>query len=162
MTQFAEVRSWLSDAIERVHEVQPELWTLRVGERARVAQVFLELRALVPRTWDVDCEYNREGIEGDSKRWDRGVLGTPDIVIHHRGLTGPDHNLLVAEFKSDSANLNRSSKDYEKVSAWVRKFKYQVAAVVSLGPSDTVFRPRALWISEEHSSPSPEDLASRN
>lgn len=46
--------------------------------------------------WDVDSDYNREGIEGQPKRRAeersgvRGKLLIPDIIIHKRGPDGPD------------------------------------------------------------------------
>ncbi|MGN7149290.1 hypothetical protein ACTHQ6_09900 [Arthrobacter sp. SAFR-179] len=83
---------------------QPELWNWKVGERARVVEIRFALRGRVPKPWNVDTEWNREGQEGSPKKLHNVPgqdFGTPDLLIHRRGEWGAQNNLLVAEFKNE-------------------------------------------------------------
>ncbi len=150
--------SWLASAIERTYHQNEDLWRFKVGERARVAQIFLQLRYLVPDRWNVDCEYNRHG-ENDPKRQSDTQgrarrYGTPDLIIHRRGVKqGAAGNLLVVELKTDRSNLNARSHDYRKVQYWMNRIEYQYGAVVSLGENLTDFAPKVLWF--DHRLPLP-------
>lgn len=142
----------LAAAVHRVFSDLPELWVYDLGERARVAHVARVLAELLPGEWDVDVEYNRWGTAGEAKRWgaDPERLGTPDLVVHHRGLHGPEHNLLIAEFKNDFSSMTVNSVDVRRVASWVELFKYQVGAVVGFGDTRHTFNPKVIWKSEFH------------
>lgn len=144
---------WISDAIQRVYEQQPELWRWNLGERTRVAEIFVTLRATDPFAgfWQVDLEWNKEGQLGSPKQQQRnpGGIGTPDIVVHHRGESGAHHNLLVAEFKNIHRGGATSIYDLHKVQSWMNRFSYQFGAVVALGPSGHAFGTAARWLHRE-------------
>jgi hypothetical protein len=72
-------------------------------------------------------------------------LGTPDLIIHRRGRSGADHNLLVAEFKNDRRGLTPNSLDSQRVNFWMNEFGYQYGAVISFGASLYTFEPLVLW-----------------
>jgi hypothetical protein len=161
MTDLDEPRLWLRVATRAAYHSSPELWRFGTSERARVGQIFVEIQKIVPSRWAVDIEYNRQGTDGDSKAFDcegSRALGTPDLVIHHRGETGPEHNLLVAEFKNDRRSMSAESRDWKKVVSWMTAFKYQHGAVVSLGKNATDFDPQVIWLNETASDRSPAEL----
>jgi len=54
--------------------------------------------------WDVDCEYNRTGFEDELKRNSDNKYKRPDIVIHKRGYSERENNLLWVEVKVDNAD----------------------------------------------------------
>lgn len=139
-----DVQSWLVDSIDEVVRTQPELWDWNLGERTRVTEIFSSLRTKVPRSWNVDMEWNREGNLGDVKR--RPIrYGTPDIVIHRRGESGPENNLLVAEFKNLHSKRGQD-EDQEKIEDWMDRFGYRFGTVLSLNRnSQGVFVPKGLW-----------------
>jgi hypothetical protein len=96
----------------------PQLDFIAVHERAVTHRLAVHLEVSLVG-WNVDCEYDRDGqdqklLEGISqcsseKKTDR-IL--PDIIVHHRGRSGPENNLLVIEAKKDSA---RDACDHEKL-----------------------------------------------
>jgi hypothetical protein len=107
---------------------------------------------LFPRfpQWDVDCEYNRDGID-DHKVLDlpartqptatdvdaRTVF--PDIIVHRRGQPGAANNLLVVEVKK-SSNKNAAEFVYDRVKLrqFQREFGYQNAYLVVLNTDNTM------------------------
>jgi hypothetical protein len=84
--------------------------------------------------WNVDCEFNRQGPDGDKKRTSTGNLARPDIIVHHRGRVEKEHNLLVIELK-----YKTSDKDSERAREYTappkdrREFQYQFGLTVVLG-----------------------------
>lgn len=141
----ADVQRWLADSMRQVFRTQPELWDWNLGERARVSEILVCLRVKVPIIWNVDIEWNREGKFGGSKQLSIRH-GTPDIVIHRRGESGPQSNLLVTEFKNQHTQRGQD-KDQEKISYWMARFGYRFGAVVSLDRnSQGVFEPKGLWL----------------
>jgi hypothetical protein len=142
---------WLANAIHDIDAQQPELWSWNVGERTRVAEIFLRLRETdpFPGRLQVDTEWNREGRLGNPKQLTPNTnnTGTPDIVLHRRGFSSISDNLLVAEFKNFVPGTATSVSDQEKVELWTTRFSYQLGAVISLGPSGKVFDPAARWLS---------------
>lgn len=139
-------KRWLIDAVQTTGERHAGLWLRNVGERARVAHVFRYLCEVVPATWDVDCEYNREENAPKTSAVNVSGRGTPDIVVHRRGRSGPGNNLLVVEFKNTYSNQRPNSLDIQKVDFWVNEFEYQVGAVVGFGRSGKKFDPKVVWL----------------
>lgn len=146
----AKVMTWVSAAVHEVRAQQPELWSGNLGERARVAEIFVVLRDTDPFEgyWRIDFEWNKEGTQGDSKvqEENNGGIGTPDLIVHHRGKKGRDHNLLVAEFKNVSRLGKTNLTDLNKVKYWMKRFEYRFGAVIALGPGPTVFGPSGRWL----------------
>ena len=90
--------------------------------------------------WNVDCEYNRNGI--DTKKLDslkrrikwndtNGVSVYPDIIIHHRGTK---NNLVVIEAKKSSYTGKNS--DIEKLHAYKNDLGYKFAFKVEFPVGD--------------------------
>ncbi|WP_455834254.1 hypothetical protein [Pseudarthrobacter siccitolerans] len=144
------VSDWLRDAIYRVHREQPELWGQALGERARVGQIFRALYETDPFLggWDIDLEWNREGVHGGPKPQAENTsgYGTPDIAVHHRGKTGPEHNLLIVEFKNALSHGGSNYRDRRKVKWWMAKYSYRFGAVIALGPTLRQFGPTGIWL----------------
>lgn len=82
--------------------------------------------------WDVDCEYNRNGLNPkklktlvkDTKTDDtEGDTVFPDIIIHKRG---QNNNLVVIEAKK-SSNTNSRDNDENKLKAYKKDLGYKYA-----------------------------------
>ena len=145
-TSVSTVQNWLSSAVAAVGRLQSDLWALDVRERSRVAQVAMVLRALVPPGFDVDVDYRREGIDRRTKQKRNGEAAEVDLVVHHRGRSGADHNLLVAEFKvRHDETFDWNKEDGDKVTYFQEQFGYVVAALVGFGPDDTTVDPQIMW-----------------
>jgi hypothetical protein len=145
----SETRLALELALAEVSSAYPELWSLGVGERAKVAAVYSELRRLVGDRWKTDLEWNRQGPAGVVKTWSDQTetrAGTPDLIVHQRGLSGAANNLLVAEFKTNRSAMHEKSADYRRVRFWMDEFGYQVGAVASFGANSRDNAPRILWV----------------
>lgn len=65
--------------------------------------------------------------------------GTPDIGVHHRGENGPDHNLLIVEFKNKLSNGRTDNKDGRKARRWMGRYSYSFGAVIALKPTSHQF-----------------------
>jgi len=108
MCEFGQVRGALVHALRRLYEVDSHLLAQDVNERSITHRLATHLRERFPEDWDVDCEYNRNGAERKRLPIDpvqvssddtTGKTVYPDIIVHHRGQTGRDANLLVVEAK---------------------------------------------------------------
>ncbi|MER7002396.1 hypothetical protein ABT297_05025 [Dactylosporangium sp. NPDC000555] len=136
---------------------------LGVGsERSIAAALGWHLKSVMERSWDVDCEYSRagEGTQVDAKRWSAPPAGdtdsrpptvTPDLVVHRRGLPGPEHNLLVLELKknheSERPNEGRpgSRGTIESILDIQRQFKYRHAVYLDLALAPGGLMPQWKW-----------------
>lgn len=145
----AEVYQWVMEAIHRVHQLQPELWDWNLSERTRVAEIMFALREskqFIHGEWNIDAEWNKEGRGGDSKGLplNRSGNGVPDLVVHHRGLPGAPHNLLVLEFKNSYRKFDHE-RDVMKVRQWMERFDYEFGMVVAMGRRPNNFDPVVTW-----------------
>ena len=83
--------------------------------------------------WNVDCEYTKMGHEFKTKYDSNGNYKRPDIVIHKRGLTSKENNLLVIEVKF----RNNDGFDFDKLVEFTsnpmvsRIFQYQYGLAIS-------------------------------
>lgn len=114
----------LVDAIETLLERDSILLMTNANERTISAQLACYLKPAFP-DWDVDVEYNRQGL--DSKRIGIGAgaeLVYPDIIVHRRGLK--KENLLVIEMKKGESP-EPDEDDLEKLRAYVAEFEYPYA-----------------------------------
>ncbi len=84
--------------------------------------------------WDVDCEYNRDGLEpkeiafGSRDDAGHGSRIFPDIIVHRRG-TGD--NLVVFELKK-SSNQESDDRDFEKLRRYCCQLGYRHGVFVRL------------------------------
>jgi hypothetical protein len=85
--------------------------------------------------WDVDCEYNRQGVNQDPKAFARGQRVRPDVVLHKRGDGALRNNLLIIEVKKEP-----DTYDAEKVRTFTaapegkRLFQYQYGLALTFLP----------------------------
>ncbi len=86
--------------------------------------------------WNVDCEYTKMGHEFRTKHDSNDTYRRPDIVIHKRGLTSKEKNLLVIEVKFK----NNDGFDFDKLVEFTsapsgaRIFEYQYGLAISFHP----------------------------
>ncbi|MEA2032127.1 MAG: hypothetical protein U9N41_00915 [Euryarchaeota archaeon] len=87
--------------------------------------------------WDVDCEYTREGSQGDSKTNSQGKRKRPDVIIHRRWQSNKDDNLLVIElkFKNDDGNDDAKLREFTSKPKGEREFQYQYGLALSFKPA---------------------------
>lgn len=109
------------------------LMEIDANERSLSHHLAICLAARFPG-WDVDCEYNRDGIddpkclhlpqrtEPTSTDVDAKTV-FPDIIVHHRGLGGAQNNLLVVEIKKSS---NKHDFEFEFDRVKLREFQLQL------------------------------------
>lgn len=116
-----EVISRLCTALDKLERQDNHLFEVDANERSFTARLAIYLQEQFVG-WDVDCEYNRMGIENTSKRLCGLTTNTsvppddehartvfPDVIVHKRGTTGP--NLLVLEAKKTTGG----SSDFDKL-----------------------------------------------
>jgi hypothetical protein len=110
------------------------------------------LQTELPR-YNVDCEYNRTGV--DPKRLDRLYLQTntedtdaktvfPDVIAHIRG---QKRNYLVIEFKKSSSTVGRDI-DIQKLHGYIgdEQLSYEHALFIELTVGDQPGVAYAEWV----------------
>jgi len=122
----SELEALVYGALKKLYDRDPKLFPLDASEWAIAHRLAVYLEDELPPGWNVDCEYNRQGSEGKAKAMGNGGRIRPDIVIHHRTLLEPEHNLLVIEVKKkeDDADLMKAC-EYTKQPNGDRKFQYE-------------------------------------
>jgi hypothetical protein len=86
--------------------------------------------------WNVDCEYTKMGHEFETKHDSNGNYKRPDIVIHKRGLTSKEKNLLVIEVKfrnNDGFDFNKLV-EFTSEPSGTRIFQYRYGLAISFQP----------------------------
>ncbi len=117
-----EIEKYINSACRTLYKKEPSLVRNRAHERTLAGVIFCYLRNLFHgKGWDVDIEYNREEDEGDPKCDVNGKM-IPDIVIHKRGLEGP--NLVAIEIKG-YWNKTPRKKDKDKLLRMRKKYGYK-------------------------------------
>jgi len=120
-----EVAGNVAFSLEQLLDRDGALIRLGANERALTHRLAVYLEPLFP-SWNVDCEYNREGI--GKKRNSAGKLVLPDVIIHRR-MT--DENLLVIEVKTGSS-VRRARDDKKKLRDYRQMQRYQHALFIDL------------------------------
>ena len=91
--------------------------------------------------WNVDCEYNRQGPDQETKKRTAGTLVRPDIIVHHRRRIEREHNLLAIELKkAASASDSGKAREYTAPPDNERTFQYQYGLALAV-----VDGPRLTW-----------------
>lgn len=104
------------------------------GERAVVAKLASYLSPLF-RSYDVDVEYNRHGLDKKMLDLPSDCRGGgrkrvfPDIIVHRRG--HDEANLLVIEVKKVT-NTEPRTCDRAKIEAMKREFGYKWGVLIDL------------------------------
>jgi len=124
------LRNCIKEACGRLYNSQKDLITAQAHERTIGAYMAEYLRPLF-EGWQVDSEYNREGIEGRRKRDERGGM-VPDIIIHKRGQR-LGANLAAIEIKGHW-NREERAVDEEKLRRIRAEYGYQFVYRLELGP----------------------------
>ncbi len=134
------VQHKLCEALKNLAKKDHFLLAHDVNERSITHKLASYLEAEF-QDWDVDCEYNRDGLE-DTKRLDldntlpetnatdtNAASVYPDIIVHKRGTST---NLLVVEVKKES-NTKGQDWDRRKLCAYKSQLGYEHAVSVTLG-----------------------------
>lgn len=119
-----EIKVRLGSALDQLFKNDAFLFQAKTNERS-VAHKLAGYLQMQFSGWDVDCEYNRHGLE--IKRLG-GELVYPDIVIHHRGFK---ENLLVVELKTSGGSNTEDIKKLEKFTA-VGEYEYKIGVFLRL------------------------------
>jgi hypothetical protein len=132
--------------------LERDSYLLRVdaNERSITFQIARYLAAEFPE-FDVDCEYNRDGVDPKKLRYmdlnpdkedtfARTVF--PDIIVHRRN---SENNYLVIEAKKTT---NRDSRDidFDKLAGYKRDLRYRYALFLELAVGEKVGVVRAEWV----------------
>jgi len=114
-----EIYMKVRKALELFFLQDHELLERGVNERS-ISHKIAEHLQYVFRGYDVDCEYNRHGVE--IKRAGKKKRVFPDIVVHQRG--SDEANILVLEVKK--VNSKYYKNDVEKLKVLTgRQFRYK-------------------------------------
>jgi len=131
-----EVKKRLHDALQKI--VKSDLYLLEhdLSERCIASRLAMYLQSLFSK-YAVDVEYNRAGAfpkklglpeKCANYRNNNGeALVVPDIIIHRRGLEGP--NILVLELKKTS-NRDAYQCDRKRVRAFRTQLRYAYGALI--------------------------------
>ena len=130
MMELKKIQEKIFEAYELLISKDNYLFEVDANERSLTHKLAEYLQAEFPN-WNVDCEYNRYGI--DVKRLRNfikkvnsddtdAVSVYPDIIIHHRGTKD---NLVVIEAKKTSSTAE--DKDVEKLKAYKKDLSYKIA-----------------------------------
>jgi len=131
---LVEIKRKINVVIDTLFARDTQLFDIEASEWAishRIA-VYLEKHF---EGWNIDCEYNRVGLDGTTKHDAAGGYKRPDVIIHHRGMIHKEHNLLVIEVKK-----NNTDEDYNKLRDFTsppcqkRRFQYQYGLALSFEP----------------------------
>jgi hypothetical protein len=118
---------------------------LPASERVIAHQLAWRLRTEYERSWDIDVEYNRVGHGTDAATAAPDPEHRPvDISVHHRGMTGRAHNLMVVELKTQG--VSDLEAELARLALTARHYDYQYAVLVDLGlePNENPFGPPML------------------
>ncbi|MDR0505179.1 MAG: hypothetical protein LBG70_05180 [Bifidobacteriaceae bacterium] len=100
------------------------------SDRVIAHQMGWRLRNEFARSWDIDVEYNREGTMPTAPAAEK-VRRPVDVSIHHRGMRGSAHNLLVMEVKT--AHSGDISAEVARLEQTMDRYSYQHGVILDLG-----------------------------
>ncbi|AEI10546.1 MULTISPECIES: hypothetical protein [Cellulomonas] len=142
----------------------PTTGTSRPSARTIAFHLGWYLRQTVERTWSVDSEYDRSGmVLEQAVQFDGDTRHVPDLIVHQRGLLGPEHNLLLAHVSVDEASGPDDVPELSSAQALQRRFGYRYAMLLDLrlhveGRRASV-TPYWQWATLEKGAESPEPVA---
>ena len=135
-----QIETALCRALNNFIEKDSHLLAADTSERSMCHRLAMHL-AHEMRSYDVDCEYNRDGFDikrlrltsrGTTDNDQEAVTVFPDIIVHRRGEN--EHNLLVIEMKKASGRFGQDyDYDIEKLRAFRRELGYTFAVHVVIG-----------------------------
>jgi len=133
-----QVQNAVTIAIESMKTENPALDFGTVHERPTAHRLAVQLESHF-HTWNVDCEYDRDGqlqkslmgiAQCKSRKATDGIL--PDIIVHHRRGKGRDHNLLVVELKKNAEEDACDKRKLELLTAANGHYQYQIGLYVNI------------------------------
>ena len=108
----------------------------------------------------VDCEYNND-LDSESGRKEIYYSSTPsevskvlpDIIVHHRGVNGPKHNILVIELKKRNCAPDDEERDQERLCKYTAcgeedHLSFARGALVVLGVKNDAGQYSVEWFEE--------------
>jgi hypothetical protein len=129
------------NALRRLMEKDLYLLKVNANERSLSHCLAFHLQLEFPAL-NVDCEYNRDGIDPkrlphlnlypDSEDEDAKTV-YPDIIVHRRG---SNENLLVIEIKKNSNQSGRDT-DLAKLAGYRRELGYRAALFIEFSVGKT-------------------------
>ncbi|WP_329552224.1 hypothetical protein [Streptomyces sp. NBC_00696] len=160
------VRQALRAALRTVWSERPDLIGHGVCERTVVGALAMALASVVAgwdQGWRVDVEYNRWHPDGldevrqkflpDFQTSERERLVLPDLIVHHPGHAGPEHNLLVLEAKKGDISPRARELDYLKLTGFLSVFQYRQAVFLEFDGRGG--NPRLQWFAGDGPAPDP-------
>jgi hypothetical protein len=134
--------------MERVLDHDFRLLRHGPSERAVAHRLAVYLEQEFPG-WDIDCEYNRQGDEGERKKINvaghpKGREADPDIIVHRRGPQGP--NLLAIEVKPTDATEAEKKYDKTKLERYILDHKYAHAAFITYSTGESAGTYDVVWL----------------
>lgn len=138
-----EVFAAIASAIGALKEELPPLAFGRVHERSVAHRLAVQMEPLFAG-WNIDCEYDRDGLLKkllDGIRECDGRSTTiiyPDIIVHHRNSTGRENNLLTIELKQDDRENFCDRTKLELMTRPVGHYQYQLGLYVNINGGNFV------------------------
>lgn len=106
------IKQLVSQACRKVEKVDALLWEYNVCERAFAHRLAVYIEESFPG-YHVDCEYNKQGTNGEAKNTSYTINGIyADVIVHTRG--DNKHNILHAELKR-SDNHQGATDDLKRL-----------------------------------------------
>ena len=127
-----DIRKLIERAYKMLIEKDGYLLKVDANERSITHRLAIHLESVFPG-YNVDCEYNRNGIDPKilinfkkeiNSDDTSGKTVYPDIIIHHRG---ENSNFIVIEAKKIS---NKDDSDREKLAIYKKELFYKYAYFV--------------------------------
>lgn len=128
------IEKFIADACNLLYEHQKHLIYEKSNERNAVGHLAGYLRGFI-QGWDIDTDYNREGIDRVPKRDADNNLTNPDIIIHQHGPEG--ENLVAVEVKGYWNHASRAD-DEQKLKSLQAKHKYKYLYRIELAASEAI------------------------
>lgn len=136
----------LRDLLER----DSRLLYIDANERSITFRFAMHLQSHL-REWEIDCEFNRDGVEpkrlGHMELYpdsgdEEAKTVFPDVITHRRG---KKENFLVVEFKKSTSHVDRSI-DRRKLLGYKRQLGYEHALFVEVGSGGQASITSLEWI----------------
>lgn len=109
----------------------PTAGTSRPSDQTITFHLGWNLRRTIARDWDLDSAYDRSGmLLEQSVRFDR--FRAPDLIVHHRGMLGPEHNLLLMHVFADEDTRDGDRPELAAAHALQQRFGYRYALLLDL------------------------------
>lgn len=129
-----ELSNKVDMAIDMFFARDSKLFDTKASEWAIAHRIAVYLEKYV-EGWNIDCEYNKVGVHGTTKHDAEGAYKRPDIIVHHRGMTEKEHNLLVIEVKIKNSDADHTKlTDFTSAPNQNRPFQYQYGLALSFVP----------------------------